>query len=142
MKLSDYVTSFLVEQGVRHVFLITGGAAVHLVDSIARNPHIDYICTQHEQAAAMAAEAYSRVTQNLGVALATSGPGGTNLVTGVCCAYFDSIPPLFITGQVPRSQLKRDYLVRQLGFQEPDVVSMFKSITKSAVVVDNPGKIK
>jgi len=142
MKLSDYVASFLVEQGVRHVFLITGGAAVHLVDSIGRNPDIDYICTQHEQAAAMAAEGYSRVTQNLGVALATSGPGATNLVTGVCCAYFDSIPTLFITGQVPRSQLKRDYSVRQLGFQETDVVSMFKSITKSAVLVDYPGQIR
>lgn len=142
MKLSDYVASFLVEQGVRHVFLITGGAAVHLVDSIGRNPNINYICTQHEQAAAMAAEAYSRVTQNLGVALATSGPGATNLVTGVCCAYFDSIPTLFITGQVPRSQLKGDYGVRQLGFQETDVVSMFKSITKSAVLVDNPERIR
>lgn len=142
MKLSDYVTSFLVEQGVRHVFLITGGAAVHLVDSIGRNPDINHICTQHEQAAAMAAEAYSRVTQSLGVALTTSGPGATNLVTGVCCAYFDSIPTLFITGQVPRSQLKKDYLVRQLGFQETDVVSMFKSITKSAVLVDSPERIK
>lgn len=142
MKLSDYVASFLAEQGVRHVFLITGGAAIHLVDSIGRNPDIDYICVQHEQAGAMAAEAYSRVTQNLGVALATSGPGATNLVTGVCCAYFDSIPTLFITGQVPRSQLKRDYSVRQLGFQETDIVSMFKSITKSAVLVDNPGKIR
>ena len=142
MKLSDYVASFLAEQGVRHVFLITGGAAVHLVDSIGKNPDIDFICTQHEQAAAIAAEAYARVTQNLGVALATSGPGATNLVTGVCCAYFDSIPTLFITGQVPRSQLKRDYLVRQLGFQETDVVSIFKSITKSAVLVDNPGKIR
>ena len=142
MKISDYVASFLVEQGVRHVFLITGGAAVHLVDSIGRNPDIDYICTQHEQAAAMAAEAYSRVTQNLGVALATSGPGATNLITGVCCAYFDSIPTVFITGQVPRSQLKRDYSVRQLGFQETDVVSMFKSVTKSAVLVYIPGKIR
>ena len=98
MKLSDYVIRFLVEQEVKQVFLITGGAAVHLVDSIAKNPNIDYICPQHEQAAAMAAEAYSRVTENLGVALTTSGPGATNLVTGVCCAYFDSIPTIFITG--------------------------------------------
>ena len=142
MKLSDYVISFLVEQGVKHVFLITGGAAVQLVDSIGKNPDIDYICTQHEQAAAMAAEAYSRVTENLGVALSTSGPGATNLVTGVCCAYFDSIPTIFITGQVPRSQLKRDRAVRQLGFQETDVVGMFRTITKSAVLVDDPQKVK
>lgn len=142
MKLSDYVIRFLVEQDVKHVFLITGGAAVHLVDSIGRNPNIGYICSQHEQAAAMAAEAYSRITGNLGVALATSGPGATNLVTGVCCAYFDSIPTIFITGQVPRSQLKGDRAVRQLGFQETDVVGMFKTITKSAVLVDDPQKVR
>jgi len=142
MKLSDYVASFLAEQGIKHVFLITGSAAVHLIDSIAKNPKIDYICTQHEQAAAMAAEAYSRITENLGAALSTSGPGATNLITGVCCAYFDSIPTIFITGQVPRSQLKKGYAVRQLGFQETDVVSMFESTTKYAVLVDDPQNIR
>lgn len=142
MKLSDYVASFLVEQGIKHIFVITGSAAVHLVDSIGKNPNIDYICTQHEQAAAMAAEAYSRVTGNLGAALSTSGPGATNLVTGVCCAYFDSIPTIFITGQVPRSQLKRGYAVRQLGFQETDVISVFKTITKYSTLVDDPQSIK
>ncbi|MAG14327.1 MAG: acetolactate synthase [Dehalococcoidales bacterium] len=142
MKLSDYVACFLAGQGIKHVFLITGSAAVHLIDSIAKNPDIDYICTQHEQSAAMAAEAYSRITENLGAALSTSGPGATNLITGVCCAYFDSIPTIFITGQVPRSQLKRGYAVRQLGFQETDVVSMFESTTKYAVLVDDPQNIK
>jgi len=142
MKLSDYVAHFLAEQGIKHVFLITGSAAVHLIDSIAKNPDIDYVCTQHEQAAAMAAEAYSRITENLGAALSTSGPGATNLITGVCCAYFDSIPAIFITGQVPRSQMKRGYAVRQLGFQETDVVSMFESTTKYAVLVDDPQSIK
>ena len=90
----------------------------------------------------MAAEAYSRITGNLGAALSTSGPGATNLITGVCCAYFDSIPAIFITGQVPRSQMKRGYAVRQLGFQETDVVSMFESTTKYAVLVDDPQSIK
>ncbi len=75
MKLSDYVASFLAAQGIRYVFVITGGAAAHLIDSVAKNPNIDYICTQHEQAAAMAADAYSRVTGNIGAAIATSGPG-------------------------------------------------------------------
>lgn len=142
MKLTDYVIGYLASLGVRHIFLITGGAAVHLVDSISKNPKISYICSQHEQAAAIAAEAYSRVTENLGVALSTSGPGATNLVTGVCCAYFDSIPTIFITGQVPRSQLKGDSGVRQLGFQETDVVGMFKTITKSVALVDKPEKIR
>lgn len=100
MKLSDYVAQFLADQGIRHVFVMTGGAAAHLIDSVAKTPGIDYVCPQHEQAAAMAADAYSRVTGNLGAAIATSGPGATNLITGVCCAYYDSIPVLYITGQV------------------------------------------
>lgn len=142
MKLSDYVISFLEGQGVKHVFLITGGCAVHMVDSIAKNPNIDYVCCQHEQACAMAADAYSRITGNLGAVITTSGPGATNLVTGTCCSYFDSIPVLCLTGQVPRSQLKTGYDVRQLGFQETDVVSMFNTITKYSALVDNPQMIR
>src|SRR3989344_4167296 len=142
MKLSDYLADFLVNQGVKHTFVITGGSIVHAIDSVARNPNIEYICTQHEQAAAMAADAYSRVTGNLGVAMATSGPGATNLMTGVCCSYFDSIPTIYITGQVPRSQLRKKYGVRQLGFQETDVVNMFKGVTKYAKLVEEPKDIK
>ena len=142
MKLSDYLADFLVNQGVKHTFVITGGAIVHAIDSVAKNPNIKYICTQHEQAAAMAADAYSRVTGNLGVAMATSGPGATNLMTGVCCSYFDSIPTIYITGQVPRSQLRKKYGVRQLGFQETDVVNMFKGVTKYAKLVEEPKDIK
>ena len=142
VKLSDYVADFLVQKGVKHTFGITGGAIIHIFDSIAKNPHIENICTQHEQAAAMAADAYSRVSGNIGVAIATSGPGATNLITGVGCSYFDSIPVLMITGQVPISQLKGDSKSRQIGFQETDVVSLFKSITKYCVLVENPQKIK
>lgn len=142
MKLSDYIAAFLAEQGVRDIFLITGGAAVHLVDSIARNSNLSYVCTQHEQAAAMAADAYSRITENIGVAVTTSGPGATNLVTGTCCSYYDSIPTVFLTGQVPRSQLKGKSKVRQIGFQEADIVSLFKPITKYAVLIKHPEKIR
>lgn len=142
MKLSDYVASLLVEEGVSCVFLISGGAVVHLVDSVARNPSIRYICTQHEQAVAMAADAYSRVTGRVGVGFTTSGPGATNLVTGVCCAYFDSVPTLFITGQVARFRLKKNHRLRQKGFQETDVVSIFQSITKYANQVEDPTQIK
>jgi len=142
MKLSDYIADFLVKEGVKHTFGITGGAIVHVIDSIYQNPDIEHICAHHEQGAAMAAEAYSRITKNVGVGISTSGPGATNLLTGVCCAYYDSIATVFITGQVPTSQLKRDSGVRQIGFQETDVVSVFRPITKYSALIDDPTKIR
>lgn len=142
MKLSDYVASFLAGQGIRHVFAITGGASAHLIDSIAKTPGIKYICPQHEQAGAMAADAYARVTGSLAAAISTSGPGATNMLTGVCCSFYDSIPVLFITGQVSTFRSKGNTGVRQLGFQETDVVSVFSSVTKYAVKVDSPENIR
>lgn len=142
MKLSDYVIKYLSDVGIKHVFLITGAAVINLVDSFRKVEGIEYVCTQHEQAAAMAAEAYSRMTKNLGAALATSGPGATNLITGICCAYFDSIPAIYITGQVNTYESKGNRDVRQVGFQETDIVSIVKPITKLAVLVDQPEKIK
>ncbi|MCX5696380.1 MAG: thiamine pyrophosphate-binding protein [Candidatus Omnitrophica bacterium] len=142
MKLSDYVASFLAGLGIRHVFVITGGASAHLIDSIARTPGIKYICPQHEQAGAMAADAYARVSGNLGVAIATSGPGATNMLTGVCCSFYDSIPVLYITGQVSTFRSKGDAGIRQLGFQETDTVEIFKPITKYAVKIVDPKKIR
>ncbi|GJL49433.1 thiamine pyrophosphate-binding protein [Candidatus Nitrospira salsa] len=142
MKLSDYVANFLANEGVKHVFLISGGAAVHLVDSIARHPSLTYVCTQHEQAAAMAADGYARARGNLGVALTTSGPGATNLLTGVCCSYFDSIPTLLLTGQVARHRMRGASGLRQKGFQETDIVSIFQPVTKYAVQVTDPLQIQ
>ncbi|MCL4418387.1 MAG: thiamine pyrophosphate-binding protein, partial [Actinobacteria bacterium] len=142
MKLSDYLAEFLTEQGVHHVFEVIGGAAVHMVQSIAEAKGIDYICSQHEQGGAMAAEAYSRMTKNLGVAMATSGPGMTNLMTGIACAYFDSIPAVYITGQVNRNESKQGRKARQIGFQETDIVDMVQTITKFAVKVDDPEDIR
>lgn len=142
MKLSDYVAGFLAKQGIRHVFTLTGGNCAHLIDSVARTPGIDYICAQHEQAGAMAADAYSRVTGNLGAAISTSGPGATNMLTGVCCAYYDSVPVIYITGQVATFRMKGDTGVRQIGFQETDTVNIYKPVTKFAVLVDNPKKIR
>jgi acetolactate synthase-1/2/3 large subunit len=112
MKLSDYVIDFLARKGVSHVFGISGGAAVHLFDSAARHPGVDYVCTQHEQSAAIAADGYARVTGKLGVAITTSGPGATNLLTGACCSFYDSIPTLMITGQVATFRLR-------LAFRRP-----------------------
>ncbi len=141
MKLSDYVIDFLVKQGIKHVFLISGGAIVHCVDSAARHPDLKYICTQHEQGAGAAADAYARITENFGAVLVTSGPGATNLVTSVCNAYFDSIPVIFISGQVATFRLRPNAQLRQKGFQETDVVSIFKSITKYAAQVKKAGEI-
>ena len=142
MKLSDYVASFLVEQGVKHVFAISGGASLHLIHSIVENSDIECVCPLHEQAGAMAADAYSRVTRNLGVAIGTSGPGGTNMVTGICGAYYDSVPVLYITGQVSTFRFKGDTGVRQYGFQETDIVSICATITKYAVTILDPKKIR
>jgi len=142
MKLSDYIAQFFVGQGVEKAFVLTGGCIVHVIDSLAKTPGIEYIPVQHEQAGAMAADAYARITGNIGVALATSGPGATNLLTGACCSYYDSIPVVLITGQVPTSQLKRNSASRQIGFQETDVVSIFQSVTKYAKLVDDAKMIR
>lgn len=142
MKLSDYVASFLASKGVDKAFVLTGGCILHCIDSVAQRSDIDYIPVQNEQAAAMAADGYARVSGKIGVAMATSGPGATNLLTGVCCSYYDSIPVMMITGQVPRAQLKGNSLSRQIGFQETDVVSIFQPITKYAVLIDEPNKIR
>ncbi len=142
MKLSDYVFKFIAEQGVKHVFMLPGGGAMHLVDSLGRNKNLIYICNLHEQACAIAAEAYARVTNNLGVALVTTGPGSTNAITGVAGAWLASTPCLIISGQVKRSDMKGNSGVRQIGQQELDIVSIVKSITKYAVTVTEPEKIR
>jgi acetolactate synthase-1/2/3 large subunit len=135
MKGCDYVAEFLAGQGCRHVFTITGGAIAFVVDAVGRRSDMEVVCMQHEQAAAMAADAYSRFGKGLGVTMATSGPGATNLITGIACSYFDSIPTIHITGQVPMKESKIGTQIRQVGFQETDIVSMVKPITKYAVLV-------
>lgn len=142
MKLSDYVVEFLVEQGIRHVFLVSGGAVAHLVDSAARNPRMTYVCPEHEQNAGTAADAYARITGKMGAVFTTSGPGATNLVTSVCNSYFDSIPTIFITGQVATFRIRPSERLRQKGFQETDVISIFKSITKYATQLRRAEDIK
>lgn len=143
MKLTDYLAQYLAQSlGLRHVFLVIGGACAHIVDSLGNNKAIKYICFQHEQAAAMAADAYARLTKNMGVCVVTSGPGATNLITGLCCSYFDSIPTLMISGQVNEWETKGDRNIRQLGFQDTDIVSIVKSITKYAVMVKDPNEIR
>lgn len=142
IKLSDYVFKFIADQGVKHVFMFPGGGAMHLVDSLGHCKEIEYICNHHEQACAIAAEAYARVTNNLGVTLVTTGPGGTNAITGVAGAWLDSTPCLVISGQVKRDDLMGNSGVRQLGSQEIDIVSLVKPITKYAVTIMDPLSIR
>ncbi|MBM4193113.1 MAG: thiamine pyrophosphate-binding protein [Gemmatimonadetes bacterium] len=142
MKVSDFVFRFLADAGVRHVFEVTGGGAMHLNDSLGANAKIEYVCTLHEQAAAMAAESYAKVANALGVCLVTSGPGGTNALTGVAGAWLDSTPMLVLSGQVKRADLKGETGVRQMGVQELDIVAMAAPITKYAVTVTDPAEIR
>ena len=142
IKLSDFVMDFIAGLGVKHVFMLSGGGAMHLVDSIGKNKNITFICNLHEQACAIAAEAYSQYTNNIGVALVTTGPGGTNTITGVAGAWLDSTPILFISGQVKRADMVGDKGIRQMGFQEIGIVNLVHSITKYAATVMNPETIR
>lgn len=145
MKLSDYVVRTLADWGVRHLFLVTGGGAMHLNDSIAQERRIRYVCHHHEQAAAMAAEGYARIAGVPGVINVTTGPGSINALNGVFGAWTDSIPMLVLSGQVKRETCMataRTHGLRQLGDQEVDIVSMVKGITKYAVLVDDPASIR
>ena len=141
MKVSDYIATFLERKGVTCVFELSGGMIAHLLDSFGQFKQIQVVSMHHEQGAAFAAEAYGRMTGVPGVALATSGPGATNLLTGVGSCYFDSSPAVFITGQVNRHEQKGDRPVRQLGFQETDIVSMAGPITKAAWKIQTPEEI-
>lgn len=136
MLVSDYILKFLERKKVKEVFLITGGAIAFVVDAFSRNKKIKYISVAHEQAAAMMADSYSRLGPNFAATMVTSGPGATNLLTGIACSWFDSIPNIHICGQVntyETSEFKKSTInVRQVGFQETDIVTMAKPITKFA----------
>lgn len=142
MKLSDYVIEKIADIGVSHVFMLPGGGAMHLNDSLGRSRSLEYVVNLHEQACAIAADAYSQYTNNLGVCLVTTGPGGTNALTGVAASFMDSVPLLVISGQVKTADLSAGRGVRQFGFQEIDIVAMAKPITKYAVTVTEPEKIR
>jgi acetolactate synthase I/II/III large subunit len=147
MKLSDYVIQFVANLGVKHVFLVPGGGAMHLNASLAQCASIEPICNSHEQASAMAAENYAKTVNGLGVAMVTTGPGGTNAVTGLAGAWLDSTPVLFLSGQVKRPDRMfapdgSPLGMRQLGVQEIDIVSIVKPLTKYAVTVLDPLSIR
>ena len=141
MKLSDYVIEYLHDRGTKHIFGMSGGAAVHLFDSAAKHPGVGTTFVAHEQSAAMAADGYYRVSGQVGACVVTSGPGATNLLTGVCCSYYDSVPSLMLTGQVATHRLKGDRKVRQVGFQETDSLSIYSSVTKYAEQLTDSSQI-
>lgn len=141
MKVSDFIAEFFVQKKIKSVFELSGGMITHILDSLNQKTNINIITMHHEQSAAFAAEGYARITGLPGVALATSGPGATNLITGIGSCYFDSTPAIFITGQVNTHELKGDKGIRQLGFQETDIVSMAKHITKACFHITDPNEI-
>jgi acetolactate synthase-1/2/3 large subunit len=142
MKLTDYIADFLSQQGIRHVFGLTGGAAVHMFDSLARHPDIRPIFTHHEQAAALAAEACARATESIGALVVTTGPGGTNALTGICAAWLDSIPVICISGQARLEHTTANKPVRQLGTQQLDIIPIVKPVTKYAIMIEDPASIR
>jgi len=142
IKLSDYVFKFIADLGINYVFFLPGGGCMHLVDSLGKNKKLKYICFLHEQAAVIASDAYAQYTNNLGVALVTTGPGSTNAITGVVGAWIDSVPLLVISGQVKRPDMIGDSFLRQRGVQEVNIIPIVKPITKYAVTILEPESIR
>src|SRR3989344_6278839 len=134
--VAKYIVSFIEKTGIDVVPVIQGGAIMKVIDELGQSKKLKYICPNHEQALAMMVDAYARI-KGFGVGMATSGPGGINLATGIACAYYDSIPCMFITGQVGMFHVTGERKVRQRGFQETDIVSVLKPITKYAVLLRN-----
>jgi acetolactate synthase-1/2/3 large subunit len=141
IKVTDYIVHFLHSKGVKQVFELSGGMITHLLDSLCVQKQVEAVSVHHEQAAAFAADACGRMTGVPGVAMATSGPGATNLLTGIASCYFDSSPAVFITGQVNRNEQKGERSIRQLGFQETDIVAMATTITKLALRIQTPEEV-
>ena len=144
IRVADYIAQRCVEAGARHVFLVTGGGAMHLNDAFGRHPDLTPVCFHHEQAAAMAAESYYRTSGRLAVVNPTTGPGGINALNGVYGAYVDSLAMLVVSGQVKKETYLRQYDIplRQLGDQEVDIVRMVEGITKYAVVINDASTIR
>lgn len=137
MRLSDYILARLADEGIDTAFMLYGGAISELMDAFTRQSRIRYVSMMHEQAAAFAAEGYAKAKGIPGLAIATSGPGGHNMVTGIANCYYDSTPCIFITGQVATNLIRpRGSELRQLGFQETPIVDIVRPITKYAVCID------
>lgn len=135
IRASDYIINRIEKEGVKHIFTVTGGGGMFLIDSLGRSKAIQYVPNHHEQACAIAAEAYARVSKNMGVALVTTGPAGTNAITGVGCAWTDSIPLLVLSGQAKTAHLIENTGLRQKGFHEVTIAKIVEPITKYSVTI-------
>ncbi|HBG49056.1 MAG TPA: acetolactate synthase [Cyanobacteria bacterium UBA9971] len=142
MRASDYIINYLADNKINKIYGYIGGAIAYLADSLYKHPQVEMVNMIHEQGAAFAAEGFARTTGITGVAIATSGPGATNLITSIGSCFFDSIPALFITGQVNTYDYKYNNPRRQVGFQETDIVSIIKPITKYAVMISNTENLR
>ena len=142
IRVADYLIESLADLGIREVFTVSGGGSIFLCDAMVRSTRVRYICCHHEQAVAMATEAYARVRQGLAASVVTTGPGGTNAMTGLACSWTDSVPHLIISGQVFLSQTIGATGVRQLGVQEINIIDLVRPITKYAVMITDPASIR
>ncbi|MBF0315046.1 MAG: thiamine pyrophosphate-binding protein [Oligoflexia bacterium] len=142
IKLSEYLFSHLTSIGQKHIFFIVGGGNMHLADALGRNPKLQYVCCLNELNLSMAVEGYARYTNQMGVCVLTTGPSGTNAVTGVANAWVDSLPCLFISGQVNVADTILDTGLRQIGLQEINIIDIVKPITKYAAMVTDPNTIR
>ena len=142
MKVADYIIKFLSDKGIDKAFVVYGAANGDLIDAFTRIKKIQYVATMHEQAAGFAAEGYAKIKRIPGLSIVTSGPGATNLITSVANCYYESIPCIFISGQINSKFLRPDESIRQVGFQETDIVSIVKPVAKYATMVKDPKKIK
>lgn len=142
MKVSDYVVDFLVKRGAADVFMVSGGGIMHLVDSVGRHPGVRYYCNYHEQACAIAAEAYARVRNGVGACLVTTGPGSTNALSGIAGAFVDSVPVIVISGQVRRDLIADYSKLRQLGPQEINIEPMARPVVKYFKTLMDPAMLR
>lgn len=143
IKVSDYIfQKIAAETGVDTVFMLPGGGCMHLVDSLGKTPGLDYVCCLHEQAAAIAAEAYAQNRNTLGVTLVTAGPGSTNAITGVAGAWIDSTPLLILSGQAKTTELMHEHRVRQMGIQEVNIAAIAAPVTKYAKCITDPSTVR
>lgn len=139
MNVADHLLARLADEGITHAFIVYGGAISEIMDAFTRQNRIKYVVTIHEQAASFAAEGYAQTSGKPGLAIGTSGPGGQNMVTGIANCYYNSVPCVFITGQVQSRFMRPSNHIRQLGFQETPIVDIVHEITKYAGTIREPG---
>lgn len=142
MNVSEYIMERLADAGVEKIFMVSGGGGMFLIEALGNNPRIQHVSNHHEQASVMAAEGYQRATRNLGVALVTTGPAATNALTGVCCAWNDSIPMMILSGQAKTPTLIGDTGMRQRGTHEVNITPIVAPVTKYAVTIKDVKEVR